>query len=143
MKKIIFRRPKENFNQGIPYQIFIGNKVLTEINNGEEKTIEISSKTENKTVKARIHGFWGSGKIELNSLSENEILNIKGNKFLNRNVIFLVSLLSLTGAFIFGYGKENALIRYVGIGLFVLILILTVGILTMGRNKWLKIEKID
>ena len=141
MKIITFKRPKESFNQGIPYKIFIGDNMLTELKNGEKKTIEIPAKFEKNTIKAKIQKWWGSENIQLNSLSENETLIIKGNKFLNKKGIFIIALLPLTGPFMFGYGRENSVIKNIGIGLFVLILSFAIGYLTLGRNKWLKIEK--
>ncbi len=141
MKKITFKRPKESFNQGISYKIFIGNNMLAELKNGEEKTIEISTEFENKSIKAKMQKWWGSEKVKLNSLSENETLNIKGNKFLNKRAIFIGALLPLTGVLMFSYGRENLVIKNIGIGLFFLILFFAIGILTVARNKWLNIEK--
>lgn len=141
MKKITFKRPKESFNQGLSYKIFIGNNKLTELKNGEEKPVEVATELENEQITATIQRWWGSGKMELNSLSENETLNIKGNKFLNKRAIFIIALLPLTGALMFGYGRENLVIKNIGIGLLISILIFVIGILTIGRNKWLKIEK--
>jgi len=141
MKKITFKRPKESFNQGLSYKIFIGNNKLTELKNGEEKPVEVATELENEQITATIQRWWGSGKMELNSLSENETLNIKGNKFLNKRAMFIIALLPLTGALMFGYGRENLVIKNIGIGLLISILIFVIGILTIGRNKWLKIEK--
>jgi len=141
MKKITFKRPKESFNQGISYKIFIGKNMLTELKNGEKKTIEIPAEFENKSIKAKILKWWGSEKMQLNSLSENETLNIKGNKFLNKIAIFIIALLPLTGTLMFSYGRENLVIKNIGMGLFILILFFAIGFLTVGRNKWLNIEK--
>ena len=143
MEKIIFKRPKENFNQGVTYKIYVGNNMLCELKNGEEKTIEISSELENKPIKAKMYGWFGSEQIELNSLPENRILNVKGNKFLNKRAYLIPALLPLTGVLMFGYGRENMLVKNIGIGLFILILIFVAGALTIGRNKWLNIERID
>jgi hypothetical protein len=79
----------------------------------------------------------------LNSLSENETLNIKGNKFLNKRAIFIIALLPLIGVLIFAYGKESLIVRNIGIGLFVLIISFAIGFLTIGRNKWLNIERMN
>ena len=141
MKKITLKRPKEKFNQGISYKIFIGGNKLTELKNGEEKAIEISSEFKDKAIKAKIQKWWGSKKMELNSLSENETISIKGNKFLNKKAIFIIALLPLTGALMFSYGRENLVIKNIGMGLFILILFFAIGFLTVGRNKWLNIEK--
>jgi len=141
MKRITFKRPKESFNQGIFYKIFIGNNMLAELKNGEEKTIEIPSELKNQSIKAKMYGWYGSERLELNSLSENETLNIKGNKFLNKRALFIIALLPMTGALMFGYGREHMVVKNIGIGLFFLILLFAFGILTIGRNKWLNIEK--
>ncbi len=145
MKKITFKRPKEDFNNGISYKVFVGKNMLAKLENGQEKTIEIPTELENMSIKAKIQKWWGSEKIELNSLSEDKTLTIKGRKFLNKKLtilnVFIVALLPFTGPIIFGYGKENSTIKIIGIGLFILILISTVGFLTIGRNKWLSIEK--
>jgi len=141
MKRITFKRPKESFNQSVSYKIFIGNKLLTELKNGKEKTIEIPTEFENKLIKAKMLKWWGSEKVQLNSLSENEILKIKGNKFLNKKAIFIIALLPLTGVLMFGYGKESLIVKNIGIGLFVLIISFAIGFLTIGRNKWLNIER--
>ena len=141
MKKITFKRPKESFNQGVSYKLYIGNNMLNELKNGEEKTIEIPSELENKSIKVKIYGWYGSERIELKSLSEKDSLIIKGNKFLNKKSIFIIALLPLTGSLMFGYGRENMVVKNIGIGLFFLLLILAFGILIIGRNKWLNIEK--
>jgi len=141
MKNIILKRPKESFNQGISYKIFIGDSILTELKNGESKIVEIPDKYKNESIKAKIQKWLGSEKIQLSSLSKNETLKIKGNKFLNKKAIFIISLLPFTGVLMFGYGRENLVIKNIGIGLFILILFFVIGFLTIGRNKWLKIEK--
>ncbi|MEN8126012.1 MAG: hypothetical protein ABFR32_12895 [Bacteroidota bacterium] len=56
MKKFTFKRPEEKFNQGISHKIFIGNDKLTELKNGEGKTIEIPKELENGLIKAKIYG---------------------------------------------------------------------------------------
>ncbi len=141
MKMITFKRPKERFNQGVSYKIFIGNEMLTELKNGEEKTIEIAPEFENKSIKAKIQKWWGSENIKISSLSKNETLNVKGNKFLNLKATFIVSLLPLTGLFMFGYGKGTPIIKNIGIGIFILFLLFAFGILITGRNKWLNINR--
>ncbi len=141
MNKIILKRPKEIFNQGITYKVYVGNNLLTELKNGEEKTIEIPSEPENQSIRAKMFGWFGSKRIDLNSLSENDTLHVKGNKFLNTRAIFITALLPLTGFLMFGYGRENMVVKNIGIGLFVLILLFVFGTLTIGRNKWLNIEK--
>ena len=141
MKKITLKRPKESFNQSLSYKVFLGTNQLTELKNGEEKTIELQPEFENDRIKATIQRWWGSEKIELTSLTENETLNIKGNKFLNKRAIFIGALLPITGALMFGFGRDNLVIKNIGIGLFISILFFAIGILTIGHNKWLKIEK--
>lgn len=79
----------------------------------------------------------------MKSLSESETLNIKGNKFFNVKSIFIVALLAFTGVLMFGYGREISIVKDIGIVLFISLLIFTIGIITIGRNKWLKIEEKD
>lgn len=37
IKKITLNRPKARFNKNCSYKILVGNRILTELNNGEEK----------------------------------------------------------------------------------------------------------
>jgi len=82
MKMITFKRPVENFSQNLSYKVFIGDKKLTELKNGEEKLIEIPSENENMFLKAKMYGWFGSKKVALSQLSQNESLTISGYKFL-------------------------------------------------------------
>ena len=76
MKKITLHRPKESFNKNCSYEILVGKRTLTELKNGEEKTIEIPTELRNETLKAKIQ-WCGSEKIELQNLNENEKIIVK------------------------------------------------------------------
>ncbi|OBX24911.1 hypothetical protein [Gelidibacter algens] len=140
MKKLKLHRPKERFNKNYAYEIFVGNRKLTELKNGEEKVIEISDEFGNETLKAKIQ-WCGSEKLNLNIFADNESLKVSGSDFLNRKVIWIISILPTTGALMFGYGRESSTIKYVGIVLFFSILIFIFWVLIIAKNKWLRIEK--
>ncbi len=136
MKKITLKRPKESFNRNCSYEILVGKRKLTELKNGEEKVVEIPNELENGEIKAKIQ-WCGSEKIELNNFSKNEILKVSGNKFLNKKSMYIIALLPLTGVLMFGYGRENPMIKNVGISLFLVLIAFVLGIMTVWKNKWL------
>lgn len=137
MKKITLHRPKENFNKNCSYEIIVGEKSLTELKNGEEKIVEIPKELENESLKAKIQ-CCGSGKIELQDISDNEKITISGNKFLNRKLPLFGAMFPLTGIIIFS--NNNIIAKNIGIGILILFLIGLIGTLTVGRNKWLKLK---
>ncbi len=141
MKKLTLSRPKERFNKNLSYDIFVGNKKLTELKNGEEKVIEIPNKLNNKELNAKIQ-WCGSEKYNLSEFKDEEKLKISGSDLLNRKGIWIIAILPITGALMFGYGRESLIIKYIGIGLFFLILIFAFWGLIIAKNKWLRIEKI-
>jgi len=140
MKKIKLQRPNERFNKNNSYEIFVGKRKLTELKNGEEKIIEIPNELKNNDLRAKIQ-WCGSEKLNMNSLKENDTLKVSGNSFLNGKSIFIIALIPLTGVLMFGYGRESTITKYLGIGLFISILLFVMLALTIGRNKWLRIEK--
>ena len=138
MKKITLHRPKESFNKNCSYEIQIGKKTLTELKNGEEKIIEIPVEYENETLKAKIQ-WCGSEKMELRNLTENDKIIVSGNKFLNKRLPLFGAMFPLTGIMIFS--TNNIISKNIGIGILIFFLIGLVGTLTIGKNKWLKLEK--
>lgn len=140
MKKLTLQRPKERFNKNYSYKIFVGNRKLTELKNGEEKVVKISNDFENEQLKAKIQ-WCGSEKLNLRKLADNETLKVSGSDFLNRKGIWIISILPITGALMFGYGRESLIIKYIGIVLFFSILIFAFWGLIIAKNKWLRIEK--
>jgi len=137
MKKITFHRPNEYFNKNCPYEIYVGNKKLTELKNGEEKVVEIPNELEKKSLKAKIQ-WCGSEEIDMNKISENGKIIVSGNKLLNRKLPLIGALFPLTGIMIFI--TNNVIAKNIGIGLLILFLIGLVGTLTIGRNKWLNLK---
>ena len=138
MKTIILRRPKEGFSQ-VTYKIFIGDKKITELKNGEEKVIEIEEKDENNFLKAKMYWWFGSKKVALKEIYPNESLTISGNKFLNRIAPFVGPILTISGILFFA--NDNQFVKYFGLGLFIIWLPVTIWILTFGGNNWLRIKK--
>ena len=142
MKKLILVRPNEIFNKNYSYEIFVGNEKLTELKNGEEKVVEIPNELANAELRAKIQ-WCGSKNHNLSGFKNGEKISICGSDLLNRKGIWIISILPITGALIFGYGREYPMIKYLGIGLFFLILFFAFWGMIIAKNKWLRIEKIN
>jgi len=138
MKKITLNRPRESFNKNCSYEILVGKKFLTELKNGDEKTIEIPNELKNETSKAKIQ-WCGSEKIDLRNLNENENVKIVvcGNKFLNRKMPLFGAVFPLIGLMVFNL---NIVSKDVGVGIFIIFLFVIIGTITIWRNKWLKLQ---
>ncbi|MFD2914641.1 hypothetical protein [Psychroserpens luteus] len=136
MRKITLNRPKESFNKNYSYEILIGDHTLTELNNGEEKTVEIPTESENQTLKAKIQ-WCGSEEIELQNIKENEKIIVIGNKFLNRKMPLIGAMLTIIALMILNLKIVS---KNIGIGFFIIFLIVIFGTITVWRNKWLNIK---
>ncbi len=136
LKKITLCRPKKHFNKNCSYRILAGNRFLTELSNGQEKTIEIPPEIKNQTLKAKVQ-WCGSEKIELQNIKENGKIIITGNKFLNKKMPLAGAVFPLIGLIIFDLEVVS---RNIGIGLFLIFLIGVVGTVTAWRNRWLNIK---
>ena len=141
MKTVTLHRPNERFNKNISYDIFIGKKKITELKNGEEKVVEIPNEMNIGGLNAKIKSN-GSNVLNLSELKENEKIQIRGNDLLNRKLIWIVSILPITGVLIFAYGRESLILKNIGTGLFFLILVFAFWGIIIAKNKWLKIEKL-
>ena len=137
MNKITLHRPKERFNKTFSYKVLVGKKYLTELKNGEQKTIEIPSDLANETLKAKIQ-WCGSERLELRQLYNSEKIVISGNEFLNRKMPIIGAMFPLIGLMLFNL---NIVPKNIGIGVFILFLIGITGTITLWRNKWLNIER--
>lgn len=137
MKKITFIRPVESFNKNCSYRIVLGGTLLAELNNGEKKVIEISPGRETEKCKATLQ-WCGSHSFQLKDLPDDEIVYIRGNKFLNRTMpimggivpIILVLMLNISGVL----AKNIALV------LLCLVMIGLIGTITVGKNRWISIS---
>ena len=136
MKKITLHRPKESLNKNCSYEILVGKRTLTELKNGEEKTIEIPTELRNETLKAKIQ-WCGSEKIELQNLNENEKIIVSGNKFLNKKMPLFGAMFPLIGLMSFNL---KIISKNIGIAIIVCVLIGILGTITIWRNKWLNIK---
>ncbi|PTB97255.1 hypothetical protein C9994_03780 [Marivirga lumbricoides] len=136
MKKITLNRPKESFNKNCSYEILVGKKYLTDLKNGEEKTIEIPNEFKTESLKAKIQ-WCGSEKMELRNLTGNEKIVVSGNKFLNRKMPLFGAMFPLIGLMFFNL---KIVPKNIGIGIFIIFLIAIVGTITIWRNKWLNIK---
>jgi len=138
MKRIRLIRPIEDFNRRCAYDIFIGRTKITELKNGEEKHIDIPKDLDAQYLIAKIQ--WCKSKpFDIRSLKENETTIIRGNKFLNKRLPFLGALFPILGIVNFNVG--NPLLEKISVGLLFLLLFYFVGIITIGRDKWLYIKK--
>lgn len=137
MKTIKIKRPHENFNKFCSYDLFVGSNKIVELKNGEEKSIEIPTELENEQLYAKIQ-WCGSTKINVNSIEPNPTITITGNEFLNRRMPFIIGLFPVVGIIIFT--GTSQLTKNIGIGVLILLLVFLVGTITIGRNKWLRVE---
>jgi hypothetical protein len=136
MKKITLHRPKESFNKNCSYKILVGKKYLTDLKNGEEKTIEIPNEFNDEYLKAKI--LWcGSEKMELRNLTGDKKIVITGNKFLNKKMPLFGSIFPIIGLMFFNL---KIVPKNVGIGIFIIFLLALLGTITFWRNKWLNIK---
>ncbi|MDX9696688.1 MAG: hypothetical protein RBT49_12930 [Bacteroidales bacterium] len=140
MKTLKIRRPQESINKYFSYEIFIGVNKITELKNGEEKSIEIPSHLENDSLYAQL--LWcGSKKINLKDFESTNTLLVSGSELLNRRIPLLIGLFPLIGISLFS--RMTPLMKYIGIGILSMLLLLLIATLTIGRDKWLKIESKD
>lgn len=135
MKKITIHRPKESFNKNCSYEILVGKTYLTDLKNGEEKTIEIPHEFNNESLKAKIQ-WCGSEKIELGDLKKNEKIIVIGNKFLNKKMPLLGAMFPLIELMFFNLKIVS---KNVGIGIFIFFIVAIIGTMTIWKNKWLNI----
>ena len=138
MKKIKLHRPKEHFNDNCSYKIILGQKTLAELKNGEEKIIEIPENLENKSLQAKIQ-WYGSEKMQLRNLNESESIMVSGNNFLNKTLPLSGAIIVLSGILIFS--TNNIILKNIGIGILILVFIGLIGTFTIGKNKFLKLNK--
>lgn len=80
--------------------------------------------------------------MDLSELKGKEKIRITGSDLWNRKAIWIISFLPITGVLMFGYGRDSLLIKYIGLGPFLSILIFAFWGVIIAKNKWLKIEKI-
>jgi len=137
MKTLKIKRPQENVNKFCSYDLFVGSDKIAELKNGEEKSIEIPTELENEQLYAKTH-WCGSTKINISNIEPNSTISISGNEFLNRRIPFIVGLFPVVGIIIFT--GTSQLTKSIGVGVLVLLFVFLVGTLTIGRNKWLRVE---
>jgi hypothetical protein len=106
------------------------------LKNGEEKTIEIPNEFTAESLKAKIQ-WCGSEKMELRDLTGNKKIIVTGNKFLNRKMPLFGAMFPLIGLMFFNL---KIVPKNVGIGIFIIFLLVILGTITIWRNKWLNIK---
>ena len=138
MKKITVKRPIEGFNRNCSYRIFIDDEKEIELKYGEEKTIEVDSKSE--LLAAKI--YWcGSKKIKLTDTVNEAAFEVRGNKFLNQRfpILAVVPLFASS----FALNSRFEILKNIGIGLLIALFAFVIAILTIGRNKWLNVKNVS
>ncbi len=138
MRKITVKRPIERFNRNCSYRIFIDDENEIELKYGEEKTIEVDSKSELLT--AKIH-WCGSKKIKLTDTVNDTVFEARGNKFLNQRFPILAVVPLFASSFALNSGSE--ILKNLGMGLLIVLFAFVIAILTIGRKKWLNIKNIS
>ena len=131
MKTIRLTRPKERFNSNCSYKIFINDRLITTLKNGEDKVIDVNESISN-SLQAKIQ-WCGSKKITTDSLKNNETIQISGNVLFNRYLLIFTSLIPITGILI----AQNRETKTLGLILIVIVLILLIGTLTIWKNHWI------
>jgi hypothetical protein len=139
MKKITFKRPIEGFNKNCNYCICIDDEKVIELKYGEEKTIEIDSKSE--LLAAKIH-WCGSKKIKLINTANEVVFEVSGNKFLNYRLPLLGVIISPIG-FVFTLDFKYEIMKHLGVGILIALLTFVIATLTIGRHKWLNIKNVN
>lgn len=131
MKTIRLTRPKERFNSNCSYKIFINDRLITTLKNGEDKVIDVNESISN-SLQVKIQ-WCGSKKITTDSLKNNETIQISGNVLFNRYLLIFTSLIPITGILI----AQNRETKTLGLILIVIVLILLIGTLTIWKNHWI------
>lgn len=129
MAKIYIDRPNEIFHRGTPYQIYIDDKKVGEVGNGENKYFEVGQGKH--TVVSKMNFFMGSSIVSV-ILKGNEDKGLKVNGV--RGVLWFVSISIVIFGMIYlsdavPYLNQYSYIIYPGLYL--------LYFLTIGRTKHL------
>ena len=136
MKNITLVRPRENFNKNCSYEIYIGKKYLTELKNGEKKTVTIPKEFKAESLFAKIQ-WCGSNKMKLQNLTQHKKIIVSGNKFMSKKMPLFGAMFPLIGLMIYNL---KIIPKNLGISFLIICLIGIVGTITLWRNKWLNIK---
>jgi len=139
MQTIKIRRPKETFNEDIKYKIIVDGAIVGRMKNGEEKTLTISDNA--KTLIAE-NNSGKSNKIEIENISNDQIIQVTGNEFMNKYLPYYGPIVSFA-ALIFLLDHEYDNIRMFGKALFGLGVLVAVYVLIFRRKNWLKLKVIS
>ena len=138
MKTIRLKRPKENFNSFCNYEIYVGKQKVADLKAGEEKTINIQPHQLTDAICAKMIGG-RSKSLSISAISENELVTVKGNKFLNRSIPLTMGFLTITSTAIFSQYGETP--KNIGIGLLIIMIMGLIGAFTLWRDQWIDIDK--
>ena len=139
MMKIKIKRPEENFNTEQKYAILIDGKKVSELKNGEEKIIQLSKDAEILEAKVR---SGSSEKLSVSEISENETLEISGEKWRNSYGKYAGALIPLIGLSIV-LNHDYPILKIIGLIVLLLYVSMIIYILGFQKRKWLQLKKIS
>ncbi|MCU0439736.1 MAG: hypothetical protein MUC49_17750 [Raineya sp.] len=135
METLIFKRPYEKFNKYCSYAIFINGEKIGELQNGEEKHIEMDNFL-NKEIEVKI-GWCGSGKRKI----KGSHLIIEGNSFLNQKIPVLGGIFPLIGLLLIR--NQEGFSKFLGTSILALFLFGLLMTITLFRKKWVYIKELN
>lgn len=135
MKTITLTRPEETFNQYVSYDVLVDGEIVQSIGNGDELTFEVDDDAKN--LKSKL--LWcGSNVLSLKDLNNHSKISIQGNAFFNSKLPLAGLLLPMAGAFLF----QSFTMKMIMTSIIALILVALILSLTIGKDRWLKMESI-
>lgn len=139
MQSIRIIRPTETFNKHHAYRIILNGTEEVTLENGQSKTVGLEKLT---TVQAKT--LWcGSKSIDLeNSLSDNITIEVTGNRFLNQQ-IGLAAPLILLAATALHWAVDTPSVKYITTFIIGIKFLFLAYALTLGRDRWLSIQKVS
>lgn len=139
MKNIRIKRPVENFNKEVKYAVLINGEKITELSNGEEKTLQLTAEAE--VLEAHIRSG-SSEKFSVAAISDNTTIEVSGEKWRNAYGKYAGALIPLIGLSIVLNDKYPMLEIAGGIVLLLYIFLL-IYMLGFQKRKWLRLRVID
>ena len=129
MAKIYIDRPNEIFNGRTPHQIYIDDKKVGTIGNGENKSFEVEQGEH--TVVTKMNFFMGSPKV---------LVKVKGDEVQRLKVTGISGAIWLVGVAAVAFGIRYAMEPFFDIDQYTYIMfpcIFLMYFLTIGRKKYL------
>lgn len=139
MKNITIKRPVENFNKEVKYAILINGEKVTDLSNGEEKTLQLTNEAE--ILQAKIQSG-SSKKFSVAAISENNTIEVSGEKWRNAYGKYAGALIPLIGLSIV-LNHNYPMLKIAGGIVLLLYIFLLIYMLKFQKRKWLRLRVID